>query len=104
MRVLRFIVKGQSLQKDPNCDFSGIVRGSKGYLIAEFIPDASWRGCTIAASFWHFDKEYAVLVRNGKCEIPPEALHGFSVGVSLVGIKTGYRICTNRAKFEQEAE
>lgn len=102
MRILRFIVKGQSLQKDPNCDFSGIVRGSKGYLIAEFIPDASWRGCTIAASFWHFDKEYAVLVKNGRCEIPAGALEGFSVGVTLKGRKQGYELTTNKVTFNQE--
>lgn len=101
MRVLKFIVNGQSLQRDPNCDFSGIIRGSKGYLVAEFSFDSSWKGCTIAASFWHFGKEYAVLVQNNKCIIPDEALEGFSVGVTLRGIKKGYSISTNKAVFEQ---
>ena len=98
MRVLKFIVNGQSLQKDPNCDFSGIIRGSKGYLVAEFSFDSSWKGCTIAASFWHFGKEYAVLVQNNSCMIPDEALEGFSVGVTLRGIKRGYSISTNKKR------
>ena len=101
MRELKFIVNGQSLQKDPNCDFSGIIRGSKGYLVAQFSFDSSWKGCTIAASFWHFGKEYAVLVQNNRCMIPDEALEGFSVGVTLRGIKKGYSISTNKAMFKQ---
>lgn len=101
MRALKFIVNGQSLQKDPNCDFSGIIRGSKGYLVAEFSFDSSWKGCTIAASFWHFDKECAVLVQNNRCMIPDEALEGFSVGVTLRGVKKRYSISTNKTVFEQ---
>ena len=101
MRVLKFIVKGQALYPDPECDFSGIIRGSKGYLIAEFSFDAAWKGCTVAASFWHMDGEHAALVQNNRCEIPAEALTGFSVGVILTGRRDGYLISTNRATFYQ---
>lgn len=102
MRVLRFIVRGQSLQKDPSCDFSSIASGSQGYLEAEFVFDSAWRGCAVIASFWHFDKESAVIVKNNRCEIPSSALTGLSVGVSLIGVRDGYRVTTNRVKFEQE--
>lgn len=101
MRVLKFIVNGQSLQKDPNCDFSGIIRESIGYLVAEFSFDSAWKGCTIAASFWHFGEEHAVLVQNNRCMIPDEALRGFSVGVTLRGVRKGYSIATNKTIFEQ---
>ena len=101
MRVLKFIVNGQSLQKDPNCDFSGIIRESIGYLVAEFSLDSAWKGCTIAASFWHFGEEHAALVQNNRCMIPNEALRGFSVGVTLRGVKKGYSISTNKVMFEQ---
>ena len=101
MRVLKFIVNGQSLQKDPNCDFSGIIRESIGYLVAEFSFDSAWKGCTIAASFWHFGEEHAALVQNTRCMIPDEALRGFSVGVTLRGVKKGYSISTNKVMFEQ---
>lgn len=104
MRVLKFIARGQSLQKDPNCDFSGIIRGSKGYLIAEFSFDSSWRGCMIAASFWHLGEEYAAIVKDNRCLIPNEALEGFSVGVSVTGKRKGYLIKTNKVKFEQGVE
>lgn len=101
MRVLKFLVNGQFLQKDPNCDFSGIIRESIGYLVAEFSFDSAWEGCTIAASFWHFGEEHAALVQNNRCMIPDEALRGFSVGVTLRGVKKGYSISTNRVMFEQ---
>lgn len=101
MRILKFIAKGQVLYPDPNCDFSGIIRGSKGYLVAEFSFDDAWKGCKVAASFWHLDEEHAVIVKNNRCEIPAEALTGFSVGVILTGARPGYSISTNRATFAQ---
>lgn len=36
MRILKFHVKGQNLVKDQQCDFSGIVAETEGYLNAEF--------------------------------------------------------------------
>lgn len=37
MRVLRFIVNNQRIYPDPKCDFSGLVKGTTGYLKALFI-------------------------------------------------------------------
>lgn len=42
MRTLKFIVNAQKLEKDPSCDFSGIVSGTKGYLEAEFSVSKEW--------------------------------------------------------------
>lgn len=36
MRTLKFIVDEQIIRQDPNCDFSNLVPGSKGYLQAYF--------------------------------------------------------------------
>ena len=36
MRTLKFIVEGQIIKQDPNCDFSNLVPGTEGYLRAEF--------------------------------------------------------------------
>ena len=44
MRILKFIDDGQRLTKDPSCDFSGIVRGSKNYLMAHFLLSSEWTG------------------------------------------------------------
>lgn len=102
MRTLKFVVTGQKLSVDPGCDTGGLVAGSVGYLNAEFRTDAAWKGCKIAASFWKGSKEYAVPVRNGTCEIDPEALTGYMFGVSLTGVRDGYKIKTNKVFLKQE--
>ena len=45
MRILKFHVKGQNLVKDQQCDFSGIVAETEGYLNAEFFCSDEWKGC-----------------------------------------------------------
>lgn len=43
MRILKFIINGQIIEKDPFCDFSGLVAGCKE-LYAEFSFSPEWRG------------------------------------------------------------
>ena len=103
MRILRFCVSGQKLSRNPESDFSGIIRGSKGFLECSFNLSKEWSGCKIAASFWHYDKEIdAVPVINGNCTIPDSVTDYREFEVSLVGIRDSYRITTNRVKVEQE--
>lgn len=103
MRVLNFDVIEQKLQKNPKSDFSGIIRGSRGYLQCSINLSKEWSGCKIAASFWHYDKEIdAAPVINGTCMIPDSVTDYREFEVSLVGIRDSYRITTNRVKVEQE--
>lgn len=103
MRTLRFCVSGQKLSRNPESDFSGIIRGSKGFLQCSFNLSKEWSGCKIAASFWHYDKEIdAAPVINGTCMIPDSVTDYREFEVSLVGVREGYRITTNRARIEQE--
>lgn len=101
MRVLDFIVSGQRIERDPACDFSGIVSNTKGYLYARFRFSQDWAGCKRAAVFSCCGKDHpAPLVKN-MCEIPAEALTSDTVGVSVVGLREGFRITTNTAAFVQ---
>ena len=103
MRILNFNANEQRLQKDPESDFTGIIQGSKGYLHCGFNLSKEWSGCKIAASFWHYDKEIdAVPVIGGNCTIPDGVTDYREFEVSLVGVRKGYRITTNRVKIEQE--
>lgn len=102
MRTLRFIVTAQRVEADPGCDFSGLVPGTKGYLKARFTFSKEWVGCRKAASFWNFGKEYAALLVNNECEIPPEALTWKNFQVSVTGLRDGYRIKTNKVRVMQE--
>lgn len=105
MRILEFNVNKQRLNKKPNCDFSGLVAGSVGYLRAKFyFSDDDWHYCaTKVARFWIDDKEYAEkLDLNDCCDIPAEVLIGSKFEVSMLGAASDYRIETNRVTVRQE--
>lgn len=101
MRIIDFIVSKQKIECDPNCDFSGIATGSRGYLYARFRFSADWNGCKKAAVFYCRGKEFPAPLLNGLCEIPAEALIGNTVGVKVVGQRGEYRITTNKTSFNQ---
>lgn len=103
MRTLEFVANKQQLRKKSDCDFSHIVAGSVGYLEAVFHFSPEWAGCHKAASFWLDDAEYAVLLDDAdSCAIPEAILKGDRFQVSVVGVKPGYKITTNRVKVKQE--
>ena len=102
MRLLKFNVNAQHVQKDPECDFSNIAPGSQGYLRAQFTFSPEWQDCVIVASFWRGKKEHAVLVTDGICDIPSEALVGPTYRVSVIGQRGDYRITTNKEIVRQE--
>lgn len=103
MRTLKFIVDVQHIYKDSSCDFTNIVAGTQNYLQAHFTFSPEWHNCTLVASFWRGGKEYAVLIRDGVCVIPPEVLNGRTFGLSVIGQRDDYRITTNRIIVRQEA-
>lgn len=102
MRILRFIVRGQTILRDPACDFSGIVRKSKGYLRASFTFDEHWKGCKKAASFFDVKgNEFAAPIKIDGCMIPDDAVVGYEFKVSVTGKRDGYLISTNKVSVEQ---
>lgn len=103
MRILQFVTDGQRLKKQTNCDFSGLVAGSEGYLRAQFTFSSEWDGCKKAASFWVNGQEHARLLdKDNSCDIPPNALTESMFEVSVTGVKTGYKINSTRTKVKQE--
>ena len=70
MRVLHFSVNEQNIKKSG--DFSGIVKGSKGYLKAEFSFGSEWSRRKAAASFFTQGKEYAVPIIRNRCIVPDD--------------------------------
>ena len=102
MRLLKFKVDAQHIQKDPDCDFNNIVAGTKDYLRAQFTFSPEWQNCVLVASFWRGKDEYAVLIENGECVIPADALVGPTFRVSVIGQRGYYRITTNKVLVRQE--
>ena len=105
MRTLKFIVDGQIIKKDPDCNFDGLVPGSEGYLRAQFSFSKEWDGCVKVASFWSvMGKEYEpqVLEDGVSCMIPSEALERYSYDIRVIGKKENYRISTNKVTVCQD--
>lgn len=102
MRVLKFNVDAQHIHKDSNCDFTNIVAGTQNYLQAHFTFSPEWHDCILVASFWRGGNEHAVLIQDGVCNIPQEALTGRTFSVSVIGQRNDYRLTTNRVIVRQE--
>ena len=103
MRTLKFVVNGQNIELDPNCDFTGLVPGTNGYLEAKFSFSSEWNGCAkVAAFFSSLGREFTPQVINGTtCVIPPEALEKSVFKVQVIGQKENYNIRTNRVIVRQ---
>ena len=104
MRILEFEINGQNISKSKNCDFSGIVPGTAGYLYATFEFSAEWRGLAKVAEFRRYstDEVFPAKIINGKCEIPADALRGKKWYVNVVGKRGNIRMTTDRAEVKQE--
>ena len=103
MRILEFNVDKQRLSKSPDCDFSGLVAGSVGYLRTKFYFQDDWDKCsTKIARFWIKNQEYAkYLDENNSCDIPSEVTTSKKFEVSVIGAAPGYQIETNKIPVRQ---
>jgi len=96
MRVLSFIVDKQIIKPDPECDFSGLVRGTSGYLKAKFSFSPEWKSAVKVVGFFNnAGQEYEPQVlKDGKtCIIPAEALKNRVFKLHVLG-KRGKLIMT----------
>lgn len=104
MRTLRFIVKGQTISLDPQCDFEGLIPGTEGYLQAEFSFSKEWESCVkVVAFFSNLGREYEPQVVNKQnvCIIPHDALKNRVFKVQVIGKKENYTLRTNRIAVKQ---
>lgn len=104
MRTLKFIVEDQIIKPDPNCDFSGLVPGTKGYLQAEFSFSKAWTGYTKVAGFFSMmGREYKPqILKDGKtCIIPAEACAKSLFRIQVLGQNGVDIIKTNKLVVNQ---
>lgn len=101
MRILKFNVTGQILDRDDSCNFNGLVSGSKNYLEAEFNFNAEWDGYKKVAVFVNGNKEYPAAIVKGKCKIDNDALTSRYFRIYVVGKKGEEQINTTSIKVRQ---
>lgn len=105
LRVLKFIVNGQIIEQDPNCDFSGLVPGTSGYIQAEFSFSPEWNGKAKVAAFYSaMGKEYpAKILEDGRtCMIPEEALDKKVFKIQIMGRTPNSYVVTNKVEVIQD--
>lgn len=104
MRPLMFLVLGQQIRQDPECDFSGIFPGTEGYLKARFSFSSEWAGMVKVAEFRrHTSSEpVSVPIRHGECMVPAEVTGCKEWCVKVVGKRGSVKIPTDYCKVRQE--
>ena len=104
MRTLKFIVNAQKVSPDPNCDFSGIVLGTAGYLKAQFSFSTEWSGLVKAAEFRKLalDEPVSVPIINNECMVPVEVTGGNKWYVKVIGKRGSMIIQTNNCRVSHE--
>lgn len=103
MRTLEFVVTGQTLEQKPDCDFSGLVSGSDGYIYAKFYFSEDWSGCSKTVEFSSGNHDYPsqMLNRSDECKIPQEALARTIFRIQVIGKKSNLKLTTNRLLVTQ---
>lgn len=104
MRILEFEINGQNISKSKNCDFSGIVPGTSGYLKASFSFSTEWIGMVKVAEFRKYlcDEPVSVPIINGECTVPDTVTGGKAWYVKIVGKRGGVIIPTGNYRVRQE--
>ncbi len=104
-RTLVFNVKNQTIQKDPNCDFTGLVADTVGYLNARFTFSEDWNGFTKVVGFFanNGEKEFEPkkLGIDNNCEIPDEATQYHEFEIRVFGKRGGSVITTRPITIKQ---
>lgn len=103
MRKLKFIVDGQIIKQDPECDFGNLIPGSSGYLVADFAFSKEWNGTVRVAAFSNVKKECPpqILKDGHSCIIPEEALKSKVFYINVLGKNKDSKIKTNKVKVVQ---
>ena len=102
VRTLEFVIDGQRLKKDPNCNFSGIVAGSKGYLTCHFTFSSEWKGLNKAVIFKDGDKKIYEPIKYDACKVPDEITDSSRIHIQIAGKDDAMFLQTNDAVIIQK--
>lgn len=104
MRILRFIVNGECVERDPSCDFSGLFPGRIPDIRAEFSFSPEWDNKTKVVGFWSMlnaEYEPQLLSDDNTCAIPSEALARPAFKLQVLGRRGKNKLETNKLTILQ---
>ena len=100
-RYLSFIVEDKRIKKDPKCDFTGLVTGTKGIYMAKFSFDKDWREYRKVAVFRTTKITKYVPIVNGMCAVPDEVSDAMMYYVSVIGTGSSVSVPTTEVAVRQ---
>lgn len=111
MRLLEFIIKGQSIKRNTRCNFGNIVKGTRGYLKCVFSFDSDWDGCRKLAKFEVYtpgnqpnkqSKKTYMPIIGTMCDFPDDFTNESTIRVSVIGTRgEEYCITTDHVEVRQ---
>ncbi len=105
MRTLKFMVTGQSIEKDPTCNFEGIVQGTTNYLNILFTFSKDWDAFVKVAEFRIGTNNATITpvpIVNNRCDVPSEVTDGRTWSVRIVGKKGKTKLTSKTIRVQQE--
>lgn len=103
MKVLKFDVKGQKIERDKSSDFDNIVRGTDNYIQLVFMFDSEWNGLRKVISLFNSDgEEENFVLYNNKISLNKNITKGSLFGFRIYGSGNDRVIKTEKEYVEQK--
>lgn len=101
MEILKFIVTGQHIKKDPSSPFNKMVAGTSNYYAAKFEMNEAWNGYACLAQFKAGTITENVPIIKGSASIPASVLAYKNFTVQVIGKKNDSYLTTDLSKIMQ---
>lgn len=102
MRELDFIVNGQTLMKDPLCDFTGLVAGTKGYLKLYFEFSPAWKNYKKAVRVKADSTVSYIPIENGYANLDDFSAAHTRLTISVKGVDGDKVLTTDSVVISQK--
>lgn len=100
MRVLKYIVTGQKVERDLKCDFEDIMRGTNNYINLLFVFDKEWNDTIKVISMKNSDGiETNRVLENNQISLPLIVTGGSLFSFELYGKKTDGTIIRTNTEY-----
>lgn len=100
MRVLKYIVTGQKVERDLKCDFEDIMRGTNNYINLLFVFDSEWNGAIKVISMKNSDGvETNRVLENNQVSLPLSVTDCSLFYFELYGKKTDGTIIRTNTEY-----
>ena len=101
MEILKFIVTGQHIKKDPSSPFNKMVAGTSNYYAAKFEMNEAWNGYACLAQFKAGSVTENVPIVKGTAIIPASVLAYKIFTLQVIGKRNDSYLTTDMSKIVQ---